>query len=84
MNLKFERAHGKSETKVTVVTLEMVELKETDWPPRRFTEESLNRDNAFIIAALSFILYAKSGPLYLSLFSFYAFFNRKGSIVVKS
>ncbi|KYM82752.1 hypothetical protein ALC53_06757 [Atta colombica] len=46
--------------RLTAVTLEMVELKETDWPSRRFTEESLNRDNAFIIAALSFILYAKT------------------------
>ncbi|KYN37210.1 hypothetical protein ALC56_09001, partial [Trachymyrmex septentrionalis] len=46
--------------RLTAVMLEMVELKETDWPPRRFTEEPLNRDNAFIIAALSFILYAKT------------------------
>lgn len=72
------------EMKVTVVTLEMVELKEIDRPPRRLTEEPLNRDNAFIIAALSFIPYAKSGSLFLSLsLLFYVFSGRKVSIVVK-
>ncbi|KYQ58133.1 hypothetical protein ALC60_02865 [Trachymyrmex zeteki] len=50
---------GDNLDRLTTVMLEMVEMKETDWPPRRFTEEPLNRDNAFIIAALSFILYAK-------------------------
>ncbi|KYN01969.1 Homeobox protein Meis3, partial [Cyphomyrmex costatus] len=54
--------------RLTAVMLEMVELKETDWPPRRFTEEPLNRHNAFIIAALSFILYAKKRVRRLPIF----------------
>lgn len=55
------------------------ELEEIDRPSRRLTEEPLNRDNAFIIAALSFILRAGGGPLSLLL----RFFGRKGSIVVE-
>lgn len=89
MNSKLERARGDDGSErweVTVVMLEMVELKEIDRPSRRLTEEPLNRDNAFIIAALSFIPYAKSGPLCLFLsfsFLFTLFFGRKGSIVVE-
>lgn len=67
----------------TDVTAVMVERQrrwrwrgEIDWPPRRLTEEPLNGDNAFIIAALSFIPRAGGGPLALR-YSFYTFFAAK-------
>lgn len=52
------------------------ELEEIDRPLRRLTEEPLNRDNAFIIAALSFIPRAGGGPPPSPL-SFYAFLAAK-------
>lgn len=64
---------------------EMMELEEIETGRR--TEEPLNRDNAFIIAALSFIPRTGGRPPSLSLsfffLFFYAFFGRKGSIVVE-
>lgn len=59
-------------TDITVVMEEMMELEEIETGRR--TEEPLNRDNAFIIAALSFIPRAGGGPLPLSLFLFLFFF----------
>jgi len=55
---------------VTAVMADLTELEEIDRPPRRLAEEPLNRDNAFIIAALSFIPRVRGGSLYPVLFVF--------------